>query len=422
VARRRSFLAELQRGYAQSQRDQRRRQAAAIREQERLQREFERAQRAEAQARSRMAKADRAAQKAMEQELMRLRIEAREAEAEALTAQLTNELEEIDNVLRATLEVDDYVDLERLRTLVEHPPFTSPHHEPLPIPAPIQARPEPVFRPPLEPKGLGALLGGRRRYETELREAGERFNAQHAAWQAEVAQIPMRQYQQMEAYRRDEVERQQRLQDDWTRYQAGIHEREARAAVENERLDGFIAALMSGHPAAVEEYLSIVFGNSVYPGDLVSVTDYAFDGATHELRIELRLPRPDELPREKSYRYVKAKDEIVATDQTQKEQRDRYALLVMNCALRTLHEVWESDRVGHVSTISLTAFVEHVDPATGRDVRTPLLAVAVSRERFTTIDLARAEPPETLRHLNAVMSKDPWRLVPIDTGRSVRSH
>jgi restriction system protein len=358
----------------------------------------------------------------MEQEVARLQLEARLAETEALNAQLTNDLAEIDHVLRATLDVDDYVDLARLRKLVEHPPFSSPNHEPLPMPAPIQAPPEPVFTPPVEPKGLGALLGGRRKYEAELREAGERSNAVHAAWQAEVAQIPMRQYQQAEAYRRAEAERQQRLQDDWTRYQAGVQEREAAAAAENQRLDGFIAALTSGHPAAVEEYLSIVFGNSVYPADLVSVADYAYDGASRELRIELQLPRPDELPREKSYRYVKAKDEIVATDQTQKEQRDRYASLVMNSVLRTLHEVWESDRAGHVATISLTAFVEHVDPATGRDVRTPLAAVAVARERFTAIDLSRAEPPETLRHLNALMSKDPWRLVAIDASRGVRSH
>lgn len=128
----------------------------------------------------------------------------------------------------------------------------------------------------------------------------------------------MRQYQQAEAYNRAEAERQQHLQEDWARYQAGVQEREAQAAAENQRLDGFIAALGSGHPAAVEEYLSIVFGNSVYPADLVAVADYSYDATSHELRIDLQLPTPDELPTEKSYRYVKAKDEIVATDQTQR--------------------------------------------------------------------------------------------------------
>jgi restriction system protein len=66
--------------------------------------------------------------------------------------------------------------------------------------------------------------------------------------------------------------------------------------------------------------------------------------------------------------------------------------------------------------------VEHVSPATGRDVRTPVLAVAVARDRFLGIDLARAQPAEALKHLNAVVSKDPWRLVPVDTERGVRSH
>lgn len=83
-----------------------------------------------------MAKADVAARKAMEQELARLKVETGEAEAEALNSQLSNALADIDNILRATLEVDDYVDLANLRKLVEHPPFSSAHQAPLPMPSP----------------------------------------------------------------------------------------------------------------------------------------------------------------------------------------------------------------------------------------------------------------------------------------------
>jgi restriction system protein len=349
-------------------------------------------------------------------------VETRQAEVEALNAQLENRLADIDGVLQATLQVDDYVDLAALRKLVEHPPFSSPNQAPTPLPAPIQAPPEPTFSAPPEPKGIGALLGGRKKYEAVIRELGQRHEAEHRAWQAEVGQLPMRQFAQLEVHRQAEADRQARLQADWAAYQAEASQREAQAAAENQRLDSLIQALAVGHPAAVEEYLGIVLGNSVYPDDLVAVSDFTYDGATRELRIELQLPRPDELPSEKSYRYVKAKDEIAVTRQTQKEQRERFAGLAMNSTLRTLHEVWESDRQGHVATISLTAFVEHVDPATGRDVRTPLLAVAAARERFLSIDLSRVNPAETLRHLNAVMSKDPWSLVPIDLGRGVRSH
>ncbi|MBA3403874.1 MAG: hypothetical protein H0U13_04165 [Gemmatimonadaceae bacterium] len=128
------------------------------------------------------------------------------------------------------------------------------------------------------------------------------------------------------------------------------------------------------------------------------------------------------MPTEREYKYTKAKDETTAVPQSPKEQRQRYADLVSNSTLRTMHEIWESDRHGHVKTISLTGLVEHVDAATGRDARTTLMAVAASREQFEQLDLSRVKPADTLRHLNASVSKDMHALVPIGSATSVRGH
>src|SRR4051794_1422370 len=108
----------------------------------------------------------------------------------------------------------------------------------------------------------------------------------------------------MEQHARAEAERQQRLQADWMGYQQQSAERDATVQRENQRLDGLIGALAAGHPKAVEEYIGIVLGNSVYPEDLVSVEDFSYDAETRELRISLLLPSPDRMPTEKSYKYV----------------------------------------------------------------------------------------------------------------------
>ena len=90
--------------------------------------------------------------------------------------------------------------------------------------------------------------------------------------------------------------------------------------------------------------------------------------------------------------------------------------------LRTLHEVWESDRRGKVDSISLIGSVSHVDPATGKDTATPLVAVAVDRATFLEIDLRRVAPAETMRHLGAVVSKNPHALTLIKLAAGVRAH
>ena len=175
-------------------------------------------------------------------------------------------------------------------------------------------------------------------------------------------------------------------------------------------------------PDAVEEYIGIVLVNSAYPDGFPGVANYHYDAATRELVVSLQFPRPEQVPSVKQYKYVKAKDEIAETPQTQKEQRERYSNVINNMTLRTLHEMWESDHAGHIGTISLTGFVEHIDPATGKEVQTPLVALATERDRFLDIDLSRVTPSETLRHLDANLSKNPHGLVGIDLGQGVRGH
>jgi restriction system protein len=53
---------------------------------------------------------------------------------------------------------------------------------------------------------------------------------------------------------------------------------------------------------------------------------------------------------------------------------------------------------------------------------TPLVAVAVDRSTFEDIDLRRVAPAETLRHLGAVVSKNPHAFTPIKLAPGVRAH
>lgn len=134
----------------------------------------------------------------------------------------------------------------------------------------------------------------------------------------------------------------------------------------------------------------------------------------------MTLPGPREVPDVKAYKYVKASDEITASQLSQKEQRERYTNAVAQVALRTLHEIFEADREARIQTIALSVVTNSIDAATGRPKETPLVAVAADRETFTTFDLANIVPLATLKHLNASVSKNPFDLVAVDTSKGVR--
>ncbi|WP_156096739.1 hypothetical protein [Amycolatopsis jejuensis] len=108
------------------------------------------------------------------------------------------------------------------------------------------------------------------------------------------------------------------------------------------------------------------------------------------------------------------------TKLAQKDITTRYTNLINNMTLRTVHEVWESDRTGKIDSISLAGGVNHVDPAVGKDVFVQLIAMAVDRADFLDIDLSRITPSETVKHLRAVVSKSPHRPTPIDDKKGVR--
>jgi restriction system protein len=163
-----------------------------------------------------------------------------------------------------------------------------------------------------------------------------------------------------------------------------------------------------------------VLSNSVYPDAFPVEYDHSFDLGTRELTLSVFVPEPSTLPSVKEYRYVKAKDEIVATQLSAKAQKDRYSNAVHETALRTLDEVFEADRAGKIQSIALTVGVNRVAPATGRPETVTLVQVAAGRDQFSQFNLADVVPVETLKHLGAALSKNPFDLTPADSSRGVR--
>lgn len=421
MARRRGFFAELQ--YQNQVAEKRRLQAAraAAVANALAERKAEQARRQSERAAVQVARASAAEQKAAEREAKRLHEEARSAEAAARNARLAESYDAIDSILSATLEVDDFVELEQLRALATHPPFAQTQLEvPTPPPAPVSAPPEPSFVEPASPKGLGSMFGGRKKHAEAVTAAQAAFTQEHEAWQAEAAAIPARQLKQMQEHDAAERQRLERLQQVRDEYQRECDERDAAAAEANRSLDELIAGLQSGNDASIQDYVGIVLSNSVYPEVFHVEHDFQFDSALKELTLTVLVPSPDTLPSDKEHKFAKAKDEIVATALPRREQKERYASAIHQVALRTLHEIFEADRAAHINTIALTVATEAIDPATGLNKRTSLVAVASERAAFLTFDLHKIVPLATLQHLGASVSRSPFDLLGIDASPGVR--
>ena len=422
------FLAALQRASRAAARDRERaqreayrRHAASKRAAEQARRKAEQAERAAERDAAQRSRARAARLKQAEKDAREAHLAAREAEVEERSNALAQVYDEIDSLLACTFAIDDYVELDALRSTASHPPFDRSDLEvPIPPARAFVEPPRPTLKLPLPPSGLMKFFG-KKRHERAVQDATAAHANTTAAWESACKLGKIQQREAVAAHGQAESRRSSELAAERARYAKECEAREQETAEQNRQLDELIANLGYGVPEAIQEYVSIVLANSCYPDHFKVTHEFSFDAATAELRLRVTIPPPGEVPAIKGYKYVKASDEVVEVPLSQKEARERYASAVHQVALRTFHEVFESDRRGLISTISLETGTETVDPATGRRGFIPLVIAAAERERFLQIDLSGVVPASTLAHLGAAVSKNPYGLVGVEKAGARRA-
>ena len=417
----RGFFAEMNHQAQQAEKQRRQQDAQFVRAHNAAVRQAERAQKAAERARAAASRATQAERKAAEKEAARLHLEARSAEVEAMNKDLAANYDDIDSLLAWTLEYDDFVDMETLKVTAEHPPFDPGEPgSPLPAVPELVYPPQPTYDEPRAPRGLAGAFGGKKKHAAAVAEARADHQKQLQYWHDKNTKEHAAHVAAQEARARGETERLRRLAEAEAEYQVACSRREAEAQQRNDELTRFINDLAFDVVYAIEDYVGVVLSNSVYPDSFPVEHDYSFDLATRELTLKVNIPEPSAVPTVKEYRYVKAKDEITASQLPAKAQKDRYTSALHQVALRSMHEVFEADRAGKIHSISLTVGVNRLAPATGLPEYVPLAVAAADRDTFNSFDLGKVTPLATLHHLGAAVSKSPFDLAPADASRGVR--
>lgn len=359
------------------QREAERRRKAEIREARRVQREQERAQREYEKQVARD-----------EKERKRLYLEGRGREVEALNRELDHSVAGLEDLLVATLQVDDYIDLDSLKQMYREPAFSTADLPP--------ATPEPEAEP-VERLGVLASLvpGAKAKHSTAERDA----EASHA--------------EAVDRWRADEAKREEEVAAAKRRHEKRVNDQRGAVEAANAKIDEFRSQLDDGRPDAVVDYLGMVLDASRYPDSFPEGHKLAFVPESRQLVLEHDLPTFAVIPEAKAFKYVKSKDEITSTARPETQRRSLYSSVIAQTALRAVHELFEADRRELVETIVYNGMVDSIDKKTGRPARVCVVTLRTTRDVFKALDLSRVDPEECLKGLNAGVSKKPSELAPV---------
>ena len=120
--------------------------------------------------------------------------------------------------------------------------------------------------------------------------------------------------------------------------------------------------------------------NSRYPEGFKVTYTPDFDPALGELSIKVTIPKPSRLNTIKAYKYIQSRDEVTFTNVSKAELKRRYLSIVNQVCLRTMHEIFESDRKPIINSASITVGTIAHDAATGLERFIVLAGLTSSRE------------------------------------------
>ena len=306
--------------------------------------------------------------------------------ADFLNAEVKATLEQLRNLLADALTVDSFVDFEALKES-----FTAKPFEPGPL---AIAEPPPVAAVVPLLNGLAGVLPGAQAKRAQ-----------------QVAAAASQHGTAMETHKSREADRQERIRQAEARHELRQSKKLARVTAQNSEVDEFRQALEAGERDAIVQYFEYVLTASSYPEGFPQKMRLAYTPESRHLAVEYDLPTLAVVP--DRHKYVKSGSAVTSTERPAKQRRALYAQVVAQVTIRTLHELFESDRCRHLDTVVFNGHVDAIDPGTGREIRPCIVTVRTSLDAFKQLDLSRVEPLACLKTLNASVSRNPAELSPV---------
>jgi restriction system protein len=172
----------------------------------------------------------------------------------------------------------------------------------------------------------------------------------------------------------------------------------------NDRIDKLKENYFSKNTDSVIPYCEIVLNNSQYPETFPNDFDLDYNSDNKLLIVDYFLPVPDDLPTLTDVKYTASKKELKESFLSGAQLLKIYDSAVYKITLRTLHELFEADKVGALEEIIFNGWVNAIDKATGKRVSNCIVTIQAKKIEFCEIALSNVDPKICFKNLNGIGS------------------
>ncbi len=181
----------------------------------------------------------------------------------------------------------------------------------------------------------------------------------------------------------------------------------------NELIEKKKEAYLSGDVNSFIDYCDMVLSSSQYPDFFPQTYELEYRPEGKLLVINYQLPAPAEMPTLEEVKFIQTRNEFGEKHISQIKQNKLYDDLLYQVALRTLHELFNADKVDALISIVFNGFVRSVDPATGHEVNACVLTIQANKDELAQINLSNVDPKACFKSLKGVGSSKLHSLTPI---------
>lgn len=336
-------------------------------------------------------------QKKVDKENKIAAINQKSDQAQYRTEEAKEKISELENILNHTLSINDAIDWEIYK---DKSIFSKPKPE-VPISIEIPSAPKETDAKYQFKSGIISKVFSSRK-NAKLDELTAAFNRDYSIWEQEKERT-IKENSSNEKLFKHNLSIWQSERDEFIKRQ-----QERNAAIDHQK-----EQYLQRNPESVTEYCSLVLSNSQYPDYFPQEFDLDYNSDTQILVIDYSLPSVDAIPRVKEVKYVKSKDEFTESFLTDGAVNKIFDSIIYQIALRTVHEIYESDKIDAINSVVFNGLVKSIDAATGHEVTACILSLQAGRDEFLAINLDKIEPKACFKKLKGVGSSKLHSLTPI---------